>query len=225
MSAFEGFPVFIDVGASVGRVWRSWLAKAPAARIYAFEPNQELFSKMKEYQKPNVKLFEMAVSTQDNPNGVPFYIANDKNSSSLYKFNDSHVRDWKYPPGRRAFKTVKETTVPTMRLDTLIRNEEIKYVDFLKIDTQGHDLEVLKSLGKSITKVREIMIEVSLTPFDIYEGQTNKKDAVVDYLKRYGFGIHKEEKLSRNQEANMWFINNRFGRISRNKFYHFDMPR
>ena len=47
MAAFDKFPVFIDVGASDGRVWISWFKNTPDARIYAFEPNPENFKKMK----------------------------------------------------------------------------------------------------------------------------------------------------------------------------------
>lgn len=225
MAAFDKFPVFIDVGASDGKVWRSWFKQTPDAHVYAFEPEPTNFEKMKEHQagKPNVRMYEMAVSTEDSQVGIPFYISNDRNSSSVYPYDISSIRKWKYPPGRRLFKTTKTIQVPTMRLDTLIKKERIRYVDFMKIDAQGHDLEVLKSLGKSISKVREIVVEGSLTPFNIYDGQTNQKDAIVDYMQLNGFKLHKQEKLSRNQEINMWFVNTKFSRIQKNKFYHFPM--
>ena len=227
MSAFDKFPVFIDVGASDGRIWRSWFKQTPDAHVYAFEPDPNNFERMKTHQsgKPNVKMYQTAISSVDSPSGIPFYISNDRNSSSVYPYDNGCVRKWKYPPGRRLFKTTDTIKVPSMRLDTLIKKERIRYVDFIKIDTQGHDLEVLKSLGKSITKVREIVVEGSLTAFNIYEGQTNQKDLIADYMQRNGFKIHKQEKMSRNQEINMWFVNTRFGRIQRNKFYHFPMPK
>lgn len=227
MTAFEKFPVFIDVGASDGRVWLSWFKQAPDAHIYAFEPDPTNFEKMKEKQvgKPNVQCFDNVVSTIDSQSGIPFYISNDQNSGSVYPYDVNNVRKWKYPPGRRLFKTVETKQVPSIRLDTLIKRERIKYVDFLKVDAQGHELEILKSLGNCIAKVREIVVEASLTPFNIYEGQTNQMDAIVDFMIRNNFKLHRQEKLSRNQEINLWFVNDRFARIQRNKFYHFPMPK
>ena len=227
MAAFEKFPVFIDVGASDGRVWLSWFKQSPDAHIYAFEPDPRNFEKMQERQagKPNVRMYDTAVSTVDSPSGIPFYISNDRNSSSVYPYDQNNIRKWKYPPGRRLFKTIEQITVPAIRLDTLIKKERIRYVDFLKIDAQGHELEILKSLGKSITKVREIVVEASLTPFSIYDGQTNQKDEIMDFMTRNNFKLHRQEKMSRNQEINLWFVNDRFARIQRNKFYHFQMPK
>jgi FkbM family methyltransferase len=227
MSAFDKFPVFIDVGASDGRIWRSWIKEAPDAHIYAFEPDPTNFNAMQQHQsgRPNVIMQEVAISTVDSPSGIPFYISNDRNSSSVYPYNVDNIRKWKYPPGRRLFKTDKIIQVPAMRLDTLIKKERLRYIDFIKIDVQGHELEVLKSLGNSISKVREIVLEASLTPFDIYEGQTNQIDNITAFMTENGFKIHKQDKLSRNQEINIWFINTRFSKIQRNKFYHFDMPK
>lgn len=227
MAAFEKFPIFIDVGASDGRVWSSWFKQVPDAHVYAFEPEPNNFQKMKELQsgKPNVQCINSAVSTVDEPSGIPFHISNDRNSSSVYPYDLNSIRKWKYPPGRRLFKTLETIRVPAIRLDTLIKKERIRYVDFLKIDAQGHELEILKSLGKSITKVREVVVEASTTPFNIYDGQTNQKDAIVDFLTRNNFKLHRQENLSRNQEINMWFVNDRFSRIQRNKFYHFPMPK
>lgn len=227
MSAFDTFPVFIDVGASDGRIWSSWFKEVPDAHIYAFEPNPANFTKMKELQtgKPNVTMYQEIVSDNDSPSGIPFYISNDRNSSSVYPYDNNNIKLWKYPPGRRLFKTVETIQVPSVRLETLIKKERIRYVDFLKIDVQGHELEVLKSLGKAITKVREIVVEGSLTPFNIYDGQTNQADVIIDFMVQNGFQIHKQEKISRNQEVNMWFVNTRFSKIQRNKFYHFGMPK
>ena len=141
MSAFDKFPVFIDVGASDGRIWRSWFRLVPDAHIYAFEPQPKNFEVMKEYQtaKSNVKMYQTAISTSNSTSGVSFYISNDRNSSSLYPYNKDNIRKWKYPPGRRLFKTTETIKVPTMRLDTLIKKERLRYVDFVKVDTQGHD--------------------------------------------------------------------------------------
>ena len=222
MAAFENYPIFIDVGASDGRVWKKWMTIAPDARVFAFEPAPLNFNPMYNcrFDYPNVKMFQTAVSSVDNTE-TPFYISNDKNSSSLHPYNGESIRKWKYPPGRRLFKTDSVVNVPTMRLDTLIKKEHIRYVDYLKIDVQGHELEVLKGLGNSITKVREIQVAATLTPFDLHQGQTNQSDTIMKFMTDNAFTLFKQERLSRNQEVDYWFVNTRFSKILKNKFYHF----
>jgi len=86
---------------------------------------------------------------------------------------------------------------------------KIEHIDFLKIDTQGHDLEVIKSLGDKISCVKEIVAEVQIVDFELYKGGTKKSD-MVNYMKSNGFEIHQIQKYSKDQEENIWFVNTKF---------------
>lgn len=225
MSAFGKFPLFIDVGASDGRVMKTWIEKCPTAHIYGFEPAPERFKKLERLSNnhPNIQVSPIAISSKNGK--ADFYISNSENYSSLYPHKTESIKKWKYPPGRRFFRNKETIQVETKRLDAFLKDKGFKFVDFLKINTRGHDLEVVKSLGhKYIKNVREIVVNVSLTDFDLYEGQTNQKDAVVKYLEDKGFKEWKSEFVSKKQEANMYFTNTRFSKLANNQFYHLLIP-
>ena len=49
--------------------------------------------------------------------------------------------------------------VDQIKLEDYINDKNLDKLDLLKIDTEGHELEVLKGLGKKIQKVKYILIE------------------------------------------------------------------
>lgn len=62
---------------------------------------------------------------------------------------------------------VKEVaSISTRRLDDV---EEVKSIDFLKIDVQGFELEIMRNGMRKLAEAALIQIEVSFTP--LYEGQ------------------------------------------------------
>jgi len=54
---------------------------------------------------------------------------------------------------------IQETTVQTRRLSTLINEMDLRYIDFLHIDTEGHDLRVFETLNLDMLSPRLILIE------------------------------------------------------------------
>ena len=79
----------------------------------------------------------------------------------------------------------------------------------MKIDTQGHDLEVIKSLGNEIKRVKEIVAEVQIVETEVYKNSSKRED-LLEYMKENGFSIWKIQPWSHHQEENIWFTNNRY---------------
>ena len=114
--------------------------------------------------------------------------------------------------------TIDTYKVDCIRLDDFIKENKITdIIDFIKIDTQGHDLNVIKSLGKYKSNVREIVCEVQTINYELYKNQSDKKE-LLNYMDNHGFEIKKIKPWSHNQEENIWFINKNF-----NKHYHLDL--
>ena len=53
----------------------------------------------------------------------------------------------------------KKIKVKTIKLSEMFKKKKIKKLDLLKIDTEGHELEVLQGLTAEIKKVKNILIE------------------------------------------------------------------
>jgi hypothetical protein len=92
-----------------------------------------------------------------------------------------------------------------MRLDTFMNEVGIRHVHFLKIDAQGADLNVLKSVGDRLRDVRKVVLEVSLTSTPLYEG-SHSKDECLQFMADAGFSLQDEESQSDGQEANLTFL-------------------
>ena len=67
----------------------------------------------------------------------------------------------------------------------------IEHIDFLKIDTQGNDFNVIKSLGKMINKVDIIEAEIHIKP--LYKNSFHKEE-IIDFMEKNNFNLILEEE-------------------------------
>jgi FkbM family methyltransferase len=64
---------------------------------------------------------------------------------------------------------IGSTTISLSTLDEWALANDIRQIDFLKLDTQGAELDVLRGGEQSLSPVRALEIEVEFNP--IYIGQ------------------------------------------------------
>jgi FkbM family methyltransferase len=190
---------WIDVGAHGGEVTLWHARQNPGLRVYALEPNLSVALKLMG-REPNYLVIPMAVAEKDGC--ADFYINAFDLASSLLPFNEGALQSW---VGDYVVKVDSVVTVPTIRLDTLMRLLGIRIVDYLKIDTQGMDLAVVRSAGSRLQDIRKITLEVDVNPQPLYAGAP-RKDEVLQYLSTAGFSHVETEKQSNDQEENLTFL-------------------
>ncbi len=88
---------------------------------------------------------------------------------------------------------------------------------FLKVDTQGYDLEVLKGAEKTLETVRAVQLEASVRP--IYQGMPDYRE-VLDYLINRGFALSTMIPLNHDQsqrliEFDCVLVNDRYAKDAR----------
>jgi FkbM family methyltransferase len=191
---------WFDVGAYRCEHTYGYALFNPSLRVFAFEPNMQLAAKMLG-ALPNLIVVPMAVSETDGC--AEFNITAYPASSSLLSIDDDNARKW---IGNDEIRIVNKMTVPTIRMDTFMNLAGIQTVDYLKIDAQGADLAVLKSSGNRLKDLRRIYLEVSVTPYPIYQGGASKKETV-EFLEERGFELVAVESQSDGQEENLTFEN------------------
>ncbi len=136
----------IDVGANIG--WYTMiLGKTyPTAKIYSFEP----MSKTIEYLKKN--LYKNKIRAEVFP-----YALSDKTGTATFN----------YYPDFPAASSLKETInqKPHKVKVELKRLDDFKFenVDFIKVDTEGSELFVLKGAIETIKKYKPIVFSEMLT--------------------------------------------------------------
>lgn len=115
----------IDVGVHFGESCAEYAAAG--WRVIGFEPDPNNRAKIPPIK--GLQLLPLAVSDQDNQ-VVNFYTSRISSGiSSLSAFHSSHL---------------PATQVKTITLRTILQQEKVVQVDFLKIDIEGHDLFALK---------------------------------------------------------------------------------
>lgn len=136
--------VMIDVGAHHGGSLEQFAEDG--WKVFAFEPDPKNRAILSELctKYPAVNIDTRAVSDK-NQDKLPFYTSEVSSGiSSLSSFHDSHK---------------ESSCVDTVTLDAFFQAEAIQTVDFLKIDTEGHDLFVLKGIPWGGVQPRVILCE------------------------------------------------------------------
>ena len=64
-------------------------------------------------------------------------------------------------------KARQERTMITRRLDSVLEEQGTSPVDFLKLDVQGYELEVLKGAPLALAQAQVVLMEVSLLPVNV----------------------------------------------------------
>lgn len=159
--------------------------------IYAFEPAPNIFNILAEKCKDDsrIKCFQIGISDE---NGLKSFNYHDHYGYSSFleidKEGEFAKKCQEFDPGFDNIVAIMD--VQTKRLDTFMQENCIEHIDFLKIDTQGNDLNVIKSLGKMIDKVDTIELEVQIKP--LYKNSSSK-EKIVDFMQRNNFNLISEE--------------------------------
>ena len=190
---------WIDVGAHCGETSLRWAERNPGLKIYALEPNLSAAVKLMS-RAANYFVVPMAVGETDG--FASFYVNAFEAASSLLPLNKRALGSW---VGGKALEVKSVINVPTIRLDTFMALLEIRKVDYLKIDTQGMDLAVVKSAGSRLRDFAKIKLEVDIKEVRLYSGAPSK-DEVVVFLDEAGFALVDVEKQTHDQEENLTFI-------------------
>ena len=98
-----------------------------------------------------------------------FNLNRDPCTSSLLKLNSKYQNFYINKPNydylfREAMSTLLEETVRTESLDDLIRLRNLPECDFLSLDTQGSELEILQHASKTLAGCVGLKLEVSFVP-------------------------------------------------------------
>jgi FkbM family methyltransferase len=160
-----------DVGANVGQSIERFVSEFPAADIYAFEPGNKAFEELRRrYSRyKNVHLNQVALSNK--PGEVPFLETADTVFSHLSRKDEG-------------FKGKKDTRlVQCDTLDNWCAANRTSRIDLLKIDTEGHDLEVLAGCKHLLASQR---VKVVITEFGGTTG-LNSLQSCVNELGNVGF--------------------------------------
>ena len=183
--------IIIEVGANSGQDSIRY-SKITDSFVYAFEPVPYLANKLVEFLDDNgITNYKLIRSAVSDTNGKSiFNISGPDDShgyacSSLNQFSDDIHQTW---GGRSDFAHIDSLEVDTIRLDTFIEKEGIEEIQYLHIDAQGSDFNVLKSLGDKVGIVKEGKCEAA-NKVSLYKDVDNSVYSIIEWLNNNGFKI------------------------------------
>lgn len=153
MPFFSEKPIILDIGAHKGAYTDFVLSILPKAECYLFEPNEELFNALKVVYK-NVSPFAVC----EEPGIKIFNLCQKKNDelSSLYN--------------RKIFDEIgsESVAVKCTSIDSLSICNSFDQIDFVKIDVEGAEKDVIVGAGAMMhdKKIKFIQFEYGSTYID-----------------------------------------------------------
>jgi FkbM family methyltransferase len=171
-------PVLFDVGGHVGDYTDSFLRAHPGGHAFVFEPSDDHFRVLKERlgNRDNVDLIKTALSAQ--PGEFPLYKnAEMSGLASLTKRRLDHVN----------ITMDKVEIVKVHTIDEVLMEHNIASIDLLKIDVEGHELDVLKGASHAFRDNRIKLVQFEFGGCDL-DTRTSLQDFFY-FFKQYGFTI------------------------------------
>ena len=209
----------VDVGVNQGQMkqFLDLYLKTPSFFV-GIEPNTELI----QTNKYDV-MFDYAVDDVESPEKRTFYINEDSDCSSLLKMKDNIITHdinernnedkWYIPRNINNIKESKEVTVTSLKniLDT-IPKFQTELIHLLKVDVQGVDIRVIKSMKEYLDNTIFVMVEIVTSKNKdvvLYEGQTAIEDDV-QTMDELGFAPYHIIDYAPTPEADIIFINKKY---------------
>ncbi len=182
--------VVLEVGANIG-AHTVWFAKAvgPSGAVMAFEPQrlvfQTLCANIAINSLPNVHCLNVAVGSSPGQLNVPVLDARIEN-------NFGGLGLGSYTSGE---------IVPVITIDGM----KISRCNFLKIDVEGMELEVLEGAAKTIARLRPALY--------VENDRPEKSDALIRYIDSLGYNMYWHRPLYFNPNNYAGKTENIFGNL------------
>lgn len=216
-----------DIGGCEGEESIRYSRLFPFSSIYIFEPlpkNQELIKEnLIKFKVDNVEFLPYALSDEigvsnfyvssGHPNELPENLDWDfgNKSSSLLQPNQDNNPDW--------LNFDETIQVKTSTLKKVIEDKRIEGIDFIHMDVQGAELNVLKGAEDYLKNIKAIWMEVS--NLELYKGQPVTSN-IENFMKLRGFILVKS--VFEGDFGDQFYLNKKYFKFIRfsflNKKFH-----
>jgi len=174
--------VIFDVGANDGRTVFRLMRHLPAPRIFAFEPASDTFRTMADRTAGFGTVEPLQLALGSRTGRETMYLDRQSVLNSFYA-------DWASTHGRDRNVDPRTETVETTTLDRFAAQRDVDRIHLLKIDTEGHDLEVLKGAAQMLDDARVDVIQVE-AGFDVPGRQQPSLEEMQAYLGQHGYYLY-----------------------------------
>ena len=175
--------IIFDVGANVGQSASMYITSYPSSTVFCFEPIAETYQELKLNMqgKNQISCFQLAFGASEGKGCM----TSEGTSTMNCLVDENTISD---------SNVGKTEWVDISTLDDFCRANEIDHISYLKIDTEGGDLDVLKGAQNMlITKSVDLLeVEAGMNPNNKHHVPF---ESLKNYLEKHGyfiFGIYEQ---------------------------------
>lgn len=132
-------PTVLDIGANVGKWSKTLLAHLPEAKVFMCEPSPSCQVAIGKLNLSNAKLLPYAAG-EKSEHAVLYTSRDCDGSGSLHQHVDSYF----------AGRSYQATDVQTITVDEIAESNGLDFIDFMKMDIEGHELFALRGARKCL---------------------------------------------------------------------------
>lgn len=161
--------VVLDIGANIGLHSIFFASLTPRGRVLAFEPSMATFELLTRNTRGKHNVSPLNIALSDTGGVKEFFEADDNAYSSLVDTKRTRIE--------------AVARVVCMRADDIVRDLQLSRVDFVKIDVEGLEYNVLRGMEDVIAKHRPVLF------CEIYKGVASNQqpDKTVRFLLDRGY--------------------------------------
>jgi FkbM family methyltransferase len=199
----------LDIGANIGSISLPIAKMFPESKVYAIEPTNYAFKKLtknlslNKNLNNNISLNQKFISKVNRPKKV-------WSSWNFINKNKKHKKHF------GSLKTIKKNSF--ISIANFINLKKIKKVDFIKLDVDGHELDVLKS-GERFIKNKKPVIFMEIAPY-LYPEFGYECSELIKYINKLGYSFYTDdvikiididnyiEKITHGSSKNFYLVRN-----------------
>lgn len=157
-----------DVGAGVGSKTKEMMEVFGACEIYSFEPHPKTYKKLVTNTKglKRVKTFNLGLGKREG-SGILYDISDNKYLKK-FQINSNLASVYKNVLEELHGKSAKGHKVKLTKIDKFVEKNNISSIDFLKIDVEGSEYEVLVGAKNLLKKGLIKHIQFEFNEMNVY---------------------------------------------------------
>jgi FkbM family methyltransferase len=153
-------PTVLDVGANEGKYASAVVQANRNARVFAFEPHPQTYGRLVKLAPSKAKIIAINAACGSARGRLTLF---DREGSFGTTHASLHEGVLKRAPDQKTDQTIVEV----LDLDTFAAEKKIPVIHLLKIDTEGHELEVLKGASTLLSEGRIKAIQFEFNEMNV----------------------------------------------------------
>ena len=176
--------IFVDIGSNVGSVALPLAHQFKSSKIYAVEPTFYAYKKLLKNVKLNPNLKNRIIP-------LNYFVSNKAKPSTDHSSWNFNKAEKKHHIHLGSLKKINNKKI--ISLDNLFKKAKHK-IDFIKLDVDGFEYEVLKS-GEKIIKRNKPVIHIEFAPY-LHKEYGYSSNKLIDLIKsKFDYDFYNEDLI------------------------------